>query len=121
MPNALNWFEIPVADMTRAKTFYGAIFDIEMAEYPASEGYTMAMFPAENGVGGALMHGEGCEPSYSGSTVYLNGGNDLSTILTRVAAAGGKVLMDKYSIGEDGFVGVFEDSEGNRVGLHSMG
>ena len=35
--------------------------------------------------------------------------------------AGGKVAMPKTSIGEHGYVGVFIDSEGNKVGLHSMG
>jgi predicted enzyme related to lactoylglutathione lyase len=41
--------------------------------------------------------------------------------LGKVEAAGGKVLMDKISIGENGFIAFFLDTEGNRVGLHSMG
>jgi predicted enzyme related to lactoylglutathione lyase len=36
-----------------------------------------------------------------------------------VAERGGKVLRAKTGIGEYGFVGHFEDSEGNRVALHS--
>jgi len=30
MNNAVCWFEIPVTDMNRAKTFYESIFDIEI-------------------------------------------------------------------------------------------
>jgi len=31
--NALNWFEIPVTDVTRAKKFYETVFEIEMQQY----------------------------------------------------------------------------------------
>jgi len=58
--------------------------------------------------------------SAMGSMVYLNGGDDLSVPLSRVEAAGGKVLLDKMSIGEYGFIAYFLDSEGNKVALHSM-
>jgi hypothetical protein len=37
-----------------------------------------------------------------------------------VVERGGMVLNPKMNIGEYGFVGHFEDSEGNRVALHSM-
>ena len=84
-------------------------------------GFTMAMFPAEDGVGGALLHGEGYNPSTEGTILYLNGGDNLSTVLDKVEGAGGKIAMPKTDIGENGFVAYFIDSEGNRVGLHSMG
>lgn len=121
MANAVNWFEIPVSDMHRATAFYSAIFAFQFEAGPASEGYLMATFPADNGVGGALVSGEGYVPSASGTTVYLNGGHDLSIVLNRVEAAGGKVLVPKTDIGENGFFAFFLDTEGNRVGLHSNG
>ena len=42
-------------------------------------------------------------------------------MLDRVEGAGGKVVMPKTSIGENGFMALFLDTEGNKVGLHSMG
>lgn len=120
MSNALNWFEIPVADMARAVKFYSTILGLEIVADPASSGYQMAMFPVE-GVGGALMHGEGYTPSTSGALIYLNGGADLAPILARVEPAGGQILSPKTSIGQHGFIAFFLDSEGNKVGLHSMG
>lgn len=120
MANAINWFEIPVTDIERAKKFYGTIFGVELVDLDLDPEVKMAMFPAENGVSGALLAGESYEPSYSGSLVYLNGGDDLKVVQDRVEAAGGKVLREKMSIGENGFVAFFEDTEGNRVGLHSM-
>ena len=124
MANAINWFDIPVTDMNRAKAFYstllgGALYDV--ANDPKlGEAGAMAVLPFQDGVGGALMQGDGYTPSQQGSVIYLNGGDDLSVPLGKVEAAGGEVLTDKMSIGENGFIAFFLDTEGNRVGLHSM-
>lgn len=121
MANAINWFEIPVTNMDRALKFYGTIFGIDMDTMEGMPGMTMAMFPAEDGVGGALVHAEGYKPSQDGTVVYLNGGDDLSKVLDKVEGAGGKVVIPKTDIGENGFFAHFVDIEGNRVALHSMG
>lgn len=121
MKNALNWFEIPAADYGRAEKFYNAIFATELVRMVGMEGYQMGMFPAEEGgVGGGVIQGEGYVPSAEGSLVYLNGGDDLSVVLGRVEAAGGQVILPKTSIGENGFMAYFLDTEGNKVALHSM-
>ena len=81
----------------------------------------MAMFPAEDGISGAVIKAEGYTPSADGSVIYLNAGADLSDALGRVEAAGGQVLVPKTGIGENGFFAFLLDTEGNKVGLHSMG
>ena len=94
MKNALNWFEIPAKNFDRAKSFYEAVLDTTLETMSMEEmGMKMAFFPAdwENGVGGGIAFGPGCEPSDKGTLVYLNGGDDLTTPLSRVEAAGGKV------------------------------
>jgi len=51
----------------------------------------------------------------------LNGGDDLSTPLARVEAAGGQVEMPKTKISDEvGFMAIIRDTEGNRVAFHSM-
>lgn len=122
MANAINWFEIPAGDFARAKKFYETILGIEIMEMPFPHG-KYGMFPADmqNGaVGGGLMQSEGFNPSKEGTVVYLNGGEDLSVALSKVEAAGGKIIMPKTSIGPNGFMAHFIDTEGNRVALHSM-
>ncbi len=122
MKNALNWFEIPAKDLERAKSFYEEVLDAKMETMTMEDmGQTMAFFPSdwENGVGGGLVAGPGFEPSDKGSTIYLNGGDDLATPLSRVEKAGGKVILPKTSIGEHGFMAQFLDTEGNRVAFHS--
>jgi predicted enzyme related to lactoylglutathione lyase len=122
MINAINWFEIPVTDFDRAKKFYETLFGAEIMEIPFPDG-KYGMFPSdmENGVGGGIAQGEGFEPSDKGSIVYLNGGDDLSIPLSRIEQAGGKIIIPKTSIGENGFMAHFIDTEGNKVALHSLG
>ena len=85
--------------------------------------YKYAMLPAQmpEGIGGGIVQGPGFEPSDKGSLIYLNGGDDLSGPLSRVEAAGGKIVLPKTSIGPNGFMAHFIDTEGNKVALHSMG
>ena len=87
MASAINWFEIPASDIDRAGKFYNTILDTQLADVDAGPGLTMKMFAAEDGTSGALVQGEGRNPSSSeGSVVYLNGGDDLSDVLNRVVA-----------------------------------
>jgi predicted enzyme related to lactoylglutathione lyase len=120
MSNALNWFEIPVTDLARAKRFYGSLLQAELRE-GSMNGIDMAVLPyQEGGVGGALVKGEGFAPNLQGSVVYLNAGDDLDGALSRVEAAGGKVVMGKTHLSDQiGSIAFLQDTEGNRVGLHS--
>lgn len=123
MSNVINWFEIPAKNFDRACSFYEKVLDgtvqvMDNSENPMQMGFLPGTGPGT--VGGAIVKGEGYEPSNTGSVVYLNGGDDLSTPLNRVEKAGGQVLMPKTAIGENGFVAHIMDTEGNRVALHSM-
>ena len=124
MTNAVSWIEIPVVDFERAKAFYSAIFDYEMPEMDMGP-LKMGFLPSDQengGVGGAIVWGDDNEPSKNGTRVYLNGGDDLTLVLDRVAAAGGKLVMQKTEITpEFGNYATFEDTEGNHMSLHSMG
>ena len=121
-PHAISWFEIPVTDFARAKAFYEAVLGrpVEvMTMGPSTMGFLSS---SPDAVGGAIVHGDGTAPSQSGTLVYLNGGDDLAAMLARVEPAGGQVAVPKTEIGNGfGFFAHFVDTEGNRVGLHSMG
>jgi len=119
--NSLNWFEISVKDIKRAKKFYEKIFDIKMFEMEMM-GMQMAFFPMEDGSGkanGGLCKSKMHKPSKSGVKIYLNCNPDLSKVLKKVTAAGGTVTLPKTSIGENGFMAFITDTEGNSIGLHS--
>ncbi|WPQ63040.1 VOC family protein [Chitinophaga sancti] len=121
--NALNWFEIPVHDFDRAKKFYSQILGCDLPEQ--TSGFKkMAFFPFDSstGAGGALVHGTEYLPSQRGALIYLNAGEDLTPILDRVEAAGGKIELDKRPISDiplPGFFAIIYDTDGNRIALHS--
>jgi len=120
--NALNWFEIPALDIQRSKKFYETIFNIEMI-YMEMMDSKMAMFPFEPGAGkasGAIVEGKHHKPSGEGTFVYLNANPKMDDVLTRVEAAGGKIIEAKFSIGKNGNIAYIMDTEGSVVGIHSM-
>lgn len=121
--NSLNWFEIPVTDMARAKHFYQVIFSMHMEE-DVMAGVRMAYFPFEQGSGkvsGALAQSEMHVPSTAGPVIYLNGNPDLDMVLEKVESTGGLVVMPKTLITPGiGYMAGFKDSEGNHIAIHSM-
>jgi len=122
--NAISWFEIPATDLDRATKFYEAIFGITLIPMDMPN-IKMRMFPLEDmmGVGGAIVDSGGFhKPSGTdGPLIYLNGNPDLQQVLDKVEAAGGKIFLAKTEISpEYGFMAVIIDSEGNRIGLHSI-
>lgn len=114
----VNWFEIPVYDIYRAAQFYNAIYHMDMQVSVNGE-FAMAFFPADSGIGGALVAGPGCTPNATGVLIYLNAGSELDHVLARVEPAGGRVIMPRTLINDRaGAFALFIDSEGNRLALH---
>ena len=121
MEHLVNWVEIPVSNMKRAVSFYGELLGLELHEMQLGPN-EYALFSVKDRYNtGGLVKGDGYKPSTEGTVVYLNGGNDLSKLLGRVKKAGGKILLDKTFLSKEaGYIGYFSDTEGNKIGLHSM-
>jgi predicted enzyme related to lactoylglutathione lyase len=126
--NPVGWFEIYVSDMARAKAFYETVLGIQMQPLPAPEGmeggFEMLMFPSdmENkapGSGGTLCRMDGFKPGAGGTLIYFIC-EDCGVEVSRVAAAGGQVFKEKFSIAPYGYIALLIDTEGNMIGLHSM-
>lgn len=119
MNNFIVWFDIPVKDLKRAMKFYSKVMAVELQ--PVDGPSKMAFFPFAPGVAsGALVETKENTPSEKGTLIYLNGGEDLSVPLKRVEVAGGKIIQNKTSIGDHGFIAAFKDTEGNKIALHSI-
>ena len=127
MANLINWLEIPVSDMGRAKMFYEQVLKarIELDDQTAP-GLKMGMIFTEGmglkDIGGALVEGKGYNPGESNTLIYLNANETggCETFLERVEKSGGSVTMQVFEISpEIGFCGFFTDCEGNRMAVHS--
>ncbi|MBT8377993.1 MAG: VOC family protein [Ignavibacteria bacterium] len=120
MANLINWFEIPVANIERASKFYAEVLGGELNQMEMM-GTKMAFLPMDGeGVGGSLCQGDGYKPTTDGAKIYLNGGEDLNTPLSKVEKAGGKIVMPKTKINDEiGYMAFFVDTEGNNMAFHS--
>ncbi len=119
--NPVNWFEISVTDLDRAKKFYGAVLETEFQDLDMGP-TKMSMFPMDpekSGSGGSLLLADEAKPSADGTTIYFSC-EDCAVEASRVEANGGQIVFPKMDIGEFGFVVQFMDTEGNRIGLHSQ-
>lgn len=121
--NMVGWFEIPVEDMERAKTFYEAVFQVEISLQDLGD-TKMGWFPMDHekpGAAGSLIQNKDWyKPSnVAGVLIYFNSG-DVQNELDRIGPAGGRILKPKTLISPDvGYMGLFMDTEGNRIALHS--
>jgi hypothetical protein len=121
--NAIDWFEIPVVDLDRAQFFYEFLLCVPMRR-ESIDGSQLALFQydgAGGGAGGCLYAGpDARRPGESGTLIYLNAGPSLDEVLSRVNAAGGRIVTTKVQLpGDMGVYAHIVDSEGNRIGLHA--
>lgn len=125
--NMVGWFEIPVTNMDRAVAFYNKVFNIKISVHILGN-ITMGLFPfADNaeakGASGSLVYNkEFYKPSSTeGVLIYFTSqSGDINDELSRIEAAGGKILQAKTQISKDhGYMALFIDTEGNRIALHS--
>jgi uncharacterized protein len=109
------WFDIPVANMPRAVKFYERVTGQALKHVKMDGGKETALFET----GGCLFQAPEDKPSHFGSRVYFAAEPGIDVWLKRVEEAGGKLLVPKQPTGAGGYFAYFEDSEGNRVGLHA--
>jgi uncharacterized protein len=118
MPNNLASFSIHVDDVDRARTFYEAVFEWVFEPWGPPGFYLIHTGDEESpGILG-LMHKRlvprsgtglnGIEPTFAVA--------DVDAIVARVAAHGGRVIMQKSVIPTVGELVRFLDTEGNDIG-----
>jgi uncharacterized protein len=125
LKNPFTWVEIYVEDLGRAQKFYETVLQIEMTPMETPGGFgdlEMLCFPWAQGgenISGALCKTKDIKPGPGGTLVYFIC-DDCAIEASRVIQAGGKVVQEKYPLGEHGFCAIIMDTEGNSVGFHSM-
>jgi uncharacterized protein len=110
------WFEIGVADATRARTFYGELLGWEFEPGPSGDDSAGAVIRTP-GIDGGLHGGD------EGASPYLFFRvDDLDAALARVAELGGKVEpapgVDPDQDSEFGRFALCRDDQGSAFGLH---
>lgn len=121
----VGWFELYVQDPARAKAFYERVFGIELTPLDSPDsGPPMWAFPGsmDDGPGssGALVQMNADQRPGVGGTMIYFGCEDCAVQARLAVECGGRLVQNKQSIGPYGHYAAVEDSEGNRIGLHSM-
>jgi uncharacterized protein len=117
-------FEIPAADLDRAKNFYGSIFGWQLQSMPMQGGeYTLirttpvdekTQMPTEPGsINGGMMERDERTPS----PVITIDVDAIEDALHDIEAAGGSTVTPRTAIPGMGAFAYFRDPEGNVLGL----
>ena len=114
--NTCVWFEMPVTDMERAKTFYSAVLEGELVDEEGGPN-PMAMFPmaSEKSVGGHIYPGKPAAKG-EGATVHLAVNSTVEAAIERVIKAGGEVVSPVIEIDKMRFAYCI-DLDGNSFGV----
>ena len=116
--NRVVWFDIPVADLERAASFYRATLAIGVDVMEFGE-MRFAVLHHDQGNGGCLVVQPTEISAMAGPLVYLNATGRIKDAVAKAVQHGGSVVETVRSIGPHGFRAVVIDSEGNRIALHS--
>ncbi len=116
MANRVIWFDVPVANLSRAIEFYSKVLDIAV-----EEAHGVAVLEhSGNDIAGCLYESDDHKPSDSGLLLYFNVSGRLDAAIEATEQYGGKILSAKEQIGQHGYRSIVLDSEGNRIALHSQ-
>lgn len=117
--NRVVWIDIPVADLERAAAFYSKVLAIQVSIESFGES-RFAVLEHSEGNGGCLVVEPDAIQSTGGVLVYLNTDGRIRDAIARSEASGGKIVQPIQTIGPHGFRAIIQDSEGNRIALHSQ-
>ncbi len=109
----ITHIDIPVNDLDRAAEFYSGLFGWQIFAPPGFEDYPMWQAPNKISGGGLAPRSEGFTQPRSYVEV-----DSIEETLAKVEASGGSIVMDKSPISETSWWAIFEDLDGNHVGLY---
>jgi hypothetical protein len=112
--NAIGWFEIYVKDMPRAKRFYEGVFGKKLEKLGdpgpgVSEMWSFPGKPDHSGATGALVKMENGPAGIGGVIIYFVC-EDCAVESARVAKHDGKIVKEKFSIGQYGHIALATDT-----------
>lgn len=118
-PNGLfSWVDLTTTDTEAAKAFYTGLFGWEAVDMPTDVGtvYTMLQIDGKNVAGLGPMPPNMPEgtPAYWASYVKHD---DVDSIMDKVTAAGGQVVMPAMDVMEEGRMAIMQDPAGAMLGV----
>ena len=105
--------DIPVSDHQKAQAFYADLFGWEFRQMPGFEGYPMWQAPNKISGGGLAPREDG----FTAPRSYVEV-DSIDDVLAKARANGATVTMAKTPISDTSWFAVFDDPDGNPIGLY---
>jgi predicted enzyme related to lactoylglutathione lyase len=118
--NTCVWFEIPTGDLERARAFYAAVMQRDLAVGEGGPNPIIAFTDmSDGGASGHLYPGTPARDG-TGPTIHLAAPGGLDAAAERVRANGGAVVSEPIGIPAGRFF-YATDPDGNSIGLFEAG
>lgn len=108
----ITHLDIPVGDLTRGAEFYSALFGWQITAPPGFEDYPMWRAPNQVSGGGLAPR----EPGFEQPRAYVEV-DSIDETLSLAVQGGATVTLAKSSITDTSWFAVFNDPDGNAIGL----
>jgi predicted enzyme related to lactoylglutathione lyase len=115
MANPFVHVELETTDVSKAKAFYGSLFDWALEDVPMGGGTTYTLIKVGSGTGGGLMkHPMPGAPSMWLAYVQVD---DIEAATKKAKALGAKIVKDVTEVMGMGWLSIFIDPTGAALGL----
>ncbi len=106
--------EISTNDLVATGKYYADLFGWKVEQMPEAN---YATFADDGGPGGGFNPVSDTNPA--GTILVYVSTDDIEATLAKAVSLGGKVLVKKTEIPNMGWFGVFQDPDGNSIGLYT--
>ena len=115
MANPFVHVELNATDVSKAKSFYGALFDWKLEDVEMGPGFTYTMIGVGEGTGGGMMKQmmPGV-PSFWLAYVLVD---DIAAATAKAKSLGAKVMKDVTEVKDAGWLSIIVDPTGAHLGL----
>lgn len=110
--STVQYFEVPVEQPSRARSFYEKLFGWQFKQVPETEYWTIET-EGEQGLHGGMMR----RPAYEKAITNYIGISSVDDYCVKVVEFGGRVMAPKTSVKGMGYFAVCMDTEDNVFGL----
>lgn len=121
MKRLVSFFEIPAEDFQRAIKFYESVLNVSMTVMDCDT-EKMAFFPEEEdgNCPGAVSYTNTFKPAKGGGVLVSLQVDSIEAVCSKIEDNNGTIIIPRTKIEADnrGWFAVFDDSEGNRLGLY---
>jgi predicted enzyme related to lactoylglutathione lyase len=115
MANPFVHVELNTTDVSKAKAFYGKLFDWNLEDIPMGEGESYTMIGVDKGTGGGMMkHPIPDAPSMWLAYVQVD---DIGAATQKAKSLGATIVKDVTEVMDYGWLSIIVDPTGATLGL----